>query len=477
MNIFRLFIAFFATLVPAVGARADYALVVGINSYPHLSSGSSLEGSVGDAKAMKSVLHRFGFPDDHIFLLIDADATHEGMMNALERIKKLCGRKDRFVLYFAGHGSRTTDGKSTVLLPHDAIEDSLINTVTREELSRAVHAIPARARTVLIDACFAEGISTRGLKKPKRTRYHQVVPMVNGEGSKQRVLKVDAVNYTDNNQHVTNDDTICCFVAAKRNQAAGEQTFENGTHGIFTYALLKRLSNCNPAASWASVQSEVCGEVTKLMDQQQTPIFSTNEFQSARIFDGIAGGPPAPSPQDTSLWSLYSETRPDSDYLSLTVSPDRTSFVKGEKFDITVTVGLKVGEKGAYLLLMDQDAKGVYLFGPDINNGDGFEAAFVKAGVSRTFTVHGVDVGFEKVKALLIRSKEQAKELFDRFPKAADGKNRPSGASQEDLQSAHARELKLDNVTENPSAGAWNYYSRSLELHVVEKETAGASHN
>jgi hypothetical protein len=447
--------------------RADSALVIGINTYPNLPRGSSLDGCVNDANAMKKALEHHGF-GGKITLLTNAKATHDGILKTLSDIAKRSGPNDRFVFYFAGHGSQTGDGHA-VLLPYDVADDSLTNTLSGSELTSAILRIPGRSHTLLLDSCFAEGVLARGLNGTVKSRYYQIVPLIDGVGPGRRSRAIEPVNNTDNNSHVATSQDLCSFVSAKRTQIAGEKEIGGEYHGVFSYALAQQLLAGSPDDSWDIVQSRVCGSVAKLMQEQQTPVFGADEYHDVKIFEGRGGPKPARKPQSQiSLWELFSETKSNPAYLQVEVAPNRSLFKLRENFEIKIKIGDKVGSDGGYLIVLNRDSKGIYMIGPNIDGGEDFSATAVQAGKTVTISVHGEDVGLERVKAVLFRSRKDAQELFDKFPKTKEGKNHKRGVSLDELEQLHARRLGPEEGSDN-SAGKpdWTYFTTSLELNVA----------
>jgi hypothetical protein len=250
---------------------------------------------------------------------------------------------------------------------------------------------------------------------------------------------------------------------------AGEKEIGGEVHGVFSYALSQQLLSGSPNDSWGTVQSHVCGSVAKLMQEQQTPVFGADDFHDVKIFEGRGGPKAAQKPESQiSLWELYSETKSNPDYLKIEVSPNKSLFKLREKFEIKINVGEKVEAAGGFLILLNRDSKGVYMIGPDIDNGESFAAAEVQAGKTMTFPVHGEDVGLERVKAILFHSRKDAQELFDKFPKTKEGKNRPRGVSTDDLERLHARRLGPEEGSSNTAGKTdWTYFTTSLELNVA----------
>src|SRR5690348_7955393 len=68
----------------AQAAPEKFALQVGINNYQN--DIPKLTGAVEDVKDMREVLvHKFGFPSDHIVTLTDGEATRDAILSAFRK--------------------------------------------------------------------------------------------------------------------------------------------------------------------------------------------------------------------------------------------------------------------------------------------------------------------------------------------------------------------------------------------------------
>src|SRR5579871_6501690 len=147
-------------------ARADQAIVVGVNQYPKLEAGSNLEGCLNDADSIAAALKGVGF---NVTELTDGQATKEGILDAVKNAK--CGGDERFVFFFAGHGTKSSEGKSAIL-PTDAQQGSEANDISADDLYQAVQGVTAKSRTVLLDSCFS-GAMSRALLDRHGRHPHQ----------------------------------------------------------------------------------------------------------------------------------------------------------------------------------------------------------------------------------------------------------------------------------------------------------------
>ena len=89
---------------PSHGKRA---LLIGINHYPRFAESYQLQGSVNDARAMADLLAgQLGFPQDDVEVLVDEEATRDGILAAMDRLVHRVGDNDVVVVHYSGHGSQ-----------------------------------------------------------------------------------------------------------------------------------------------------------------------------------------------------------------------------------------------------------------------------------------------------------------------------------------------------------------------------------
>ena len=168
---------------------ARRALLIGIDDYPRLTK---LDGCVNDARLVRSLLvERFGFPEANLTMLLDAEATREAILAALDALVAATGRDDVVVFQFAGHGSQMTDregdepsGLDSTLMPYDTEGWQGDNRdITDDELHLRLVALAEKTAyiTCLVDACHsgtvtrdAFGAKTRGM--PADTRPASALP-------------------------------------------------------------------------------------------------------------------------------------------------------------------------------------------------------------------------------------------------------------------------------------------------------------
>jgi len=135
------------------------ALLVGLNAYP--SPISSLRGCVNDVRQMERALRRYyGFQAEDIRILLDRDATREGILTGLEWLAAGAGPGDVLVFHYSGHGSQVDDDsgdewecRDEILAPYD---HDWGNPLRDDDLKRRFDPVPLEANlTIVSDSCHS----------------------------------------------------------------------------------------------------------------------------------------------------------------------------------------------------------------------------------------------------------------------------------------------------------------------------------
>lgn len=143
-------------------ARADYAIVIGVGKYPRLLDTRQLGGPINDARAVADLLTKppYKFPEKRVILLLDEQATHDGILDELKKAARAVREDERFVFYFAGHGTKDPVG----IVPHDGTTATKPRApalvIIGKELNALLLNIKTRSRTVILDSCFSGGVAT-----------------------------------------------------------------------------------------------------------------------------------------------------------------------------------------------------------------------------------------------------------------------------------------------------------------------------
>lgn len=395
-------------------ARADQAIVVGINRYANLPK-ADLKGCVNDATHMKAALVKYGF---QVTFLSDGQATKQNVLNALHSAAAHLRPDEQFAFYFAGHGTTGKDKNASLMLA-DALLGSDVNDLSAKDLSQEVAAIPAKSRTVMLDSCFSGGMlrSSHALtvgRKSFRTRGYLRPDQRTAEGTSRDLV---LVNKRDSNQNVaeTSDSApVCYFTASRENEQSGEDTIDGQAQGVFTHYLTTQLAS--KTGSWGDVQKGVGAQVSSYTQDQQHPTLSTG-YDTAPVLGkaGKSGTPTNVQSAATSLWDAYNADHANPFHVLITMDPDQTTVHVNDKLSFTVNAGVD-----GYLLILEHGVSGnVNLLFPQSK-----DAADAKVESGRVVTIPSNPdqkfapdkSGTERIKVLLFSSQAAAAVLLEKMP-------------------------------------------------------------
>ena len=121
-KIFILFILLGSSIIFSADIYNDsWAVIIGINDNNNIKG---LHYAVEDAQDMKNILvEKFNFEDKNIMFLTDEEATRDNIISALYETAHKAGDNDRFIIFFAGHGTQkklASGGDKGYLLPVEA---------------------------------------------------------------------------------------------------------------------------------------------------------------------------------------------------------------------------------------------------------------------------------------------------------------------------------------------------------------------
>ena len=142
---------------------SSHALIVGINNY---QSASPLGYAINDAEAIaKLLIDEFGFDEENVLLLTDANATRARIMDSFLSYASKSDINDRILFFFAGHGHTVSgrQGEVGFLVPYDGEPRSLSTLIRWDELTRNAELIPAKHVLFVMDACYGGLAITRSL--------------------------------------------------------------------------------------------------------------------------------------------------------------------------------------------------------------------------------------------------------------------------------------------------------------------------
>ena len=255
-------------------AHGRWALLIGINHYPHFPPDWQLEGCGNDVAVLRDALsRRFGFREDQIAVLRDEQATREGILAAMEALVRRAGKDDEVVFFYSGHGSYQSDGdeadeadgKDETLVPHDSGRDPEPNRdISDDEIYLWLLRLTAKTPfvTLIFDCCHSGNIlrdafagKMRGVPGDERPANElaarirpEEIPLLAGGDALRRL-----------------GDKYVAILACGSHESANEipGTEQQATQGALTYHLSRALLDpCFTGATWREVCERIFPQVS-----------------------------------------------------------------------------------------------------------------------------------------------------------------------------------------------------------------------
>ena len=147
--------------------RESWAAVIGIDAY---QTWPTLSYAANDAQAVRDLLlKKYNFKDDHVFLLLDKQATRQNILSLLgDKLANpdLVKREDRVFVFFAGHGAtrHLASGRDLgYIIPVDAdLSNYEGQAISMTNFQDVAEAIPAKHLLFVMDSCYSGLALTRG---------------------------------------------------------------------------------------------------------------------------------------------------------------------------------------------------------------------------------------------------------------------------------------------------------------------------
>lgn len=241
--------------------QSSWALVIGINSYQHVSP---LSYACNDADAVSSLLiSEFEFPTENVFVLKDGKATKQAIMDRfLSFSDKANNPDDRLLVFFAGHGL-TFDGlRGPVgyLVPVDGDPANKNSLIRWDDLTRNAELIQAKHILYIIDACYS-GLALQRAIAPGTQRF-----------------------LSDMLQRFSRQ----VITAGKADEVVADGGGQQGKNSIFTGYLLEGLKGAALDSNGVLTANEIMAYVYKKVGQdnrsEQTPHYGHLEGDGDFVF-------------------------------------------------------------------------------------------------------------------------------------------------------------------------------------------------
>ncbi|HEY6803631.1 MAG TPA: caspase family protein [Pyrinomonadaceae bacterium] len=281
------------------------ALLVGVNKYPNLPPYSQLRGCVNDVERMRlTLVESFGFSTENIKVLVDEQATEQGIRAAMDQIVAECLPNDIVVFHFSGHGSRMAAigdkaaGYDESIIPYDSgrmnpdfpvqiAPRDIRDTELQEWLSKLTWKTPHV--TLIFDSCHSGSITrmdTSFEEAGTRLRWIEPDPLPSGQlsqldqGSESRGVSRASGWLPPSEKYVL-------LAACAAEQGAYELDHEEPgslmRNGAFTFFLTKELNQMSDGTYqdvWDVVSTKVNNRFNK-----QTPLLEG--ARDRKVFDVV----------------------------------------------------------------------------------------------------------------------------------------------------------------------------------------------
>lgn len=145
------------------GFENGRALIIGIAGYPRVNPLPEIV--LNDARALRNLLvdeSRCGYRPSQVDLLLDDEATANGIRRGLARLAERTTSKDTAIFFFSGHGAWNADPKSEprqYIIPYDCDPRDLPGTaISGDEMTSLLRRIEAGRLLVIFDSCHSGGV-------------------------------------------------------------------------------------------------------------------------------------------------------------------------------------------------------------------------------------------------------------------------------------------------------------------------------
>ncbi|MDE7418702.1 MAG: caspase family protein, partial [Muribaculaceae bacterium] len=230
-----------------------FAVVIANGQYAHASEVSHAEN---DGRIMTQYLTRtLGIPENNVATFINA--TYGQMASAISMLQDVGdayqGSDFNIIFYYVGHGLPDDEGKKSYILPVDIDPRQVSICMPLEKIYADLGNMGAKNVTVMVDACFSGTNHGDGM----------LIPQSMGVA-----LRPKAAAPVGN---------MVVLAAAEGNETAFP--YEEKSHGLFTYWLLKKLQETSGNVTFGELSDYVIDNVKKtsvtVNKKPQTPNVAT----------------------------------------------------------------------------------------------------------------------------------------------------------------------------------------------------------
>lgn len=288
-----LLVALLTLAAPAQAARR--ALLVGVNTYPHLDALYQLRGCENDVRLMRDLLlSRYAFAPDQARLLLNGDATRAAILADFHRyLIEPAQPGDLILFYFSGHGSQLpddngdeTDGLDETLCPADVAPGAVAQQIRDDEIAGWIEALQAkgvRDIVFVLDACHS-GTATKSLLVEtglSRPRYLEPARLL-GRSLLSRPAPPETAAL---GAELAEPDDAVLIAGCRSAQQANDARFDGAYHGALSYFLHAELQSAPPALTYGELMRAVRRRVQAAFPTQTPQLEGPEDLA---VFGGAA---------------------------------------------------------------------------------------------------------------------------------------------------------------------------------------------
>ena len=295
------------------GGGARRALLIGIDRYTVEAGSTSklplghsrrqwknLKGAVNDVRALRELLiHRQGFRPQDILVLENEAATRDAILGAFQRhLIDPANPGDHSVFYFAGHGSRIRnsrsselDGKDETVVPADANRhtgDRSIADIRDKEWDRFFTKVLDRGAwlTAIFDSCHSGSISRSAAPVTTSTRF-----LDEDDRDVAELLEPDLPAHAPGMEPERRDGALIISAAQEDQQAKETLQVAGGIsewHGAFSLMLMRSLNDLPSHIGAARLFDRVTARLLADGYQQEPVLSGTALRRHVPLFGGTS---------------------------------------------------------------------------------------------------------------------------------------------------------------------------------------------
>lgn len=260
-----------------------YALIIGVNEYPHSQTFGNLKGAVNDAELIYKTLQDIGVPRDQLVKLTNQQASKAKIEAAWGALIGRSNPKDTLIFSFAGHGTQEQDenGDEALIDPEDKWDETLLLSGYAESPRKAnderlvddeMYTLFKRAKgrrvIYVADSCHSGGTFRNIDLRAKQSAWQsRKAPAIRVKLSKpsikdstQRLKEIDLDNFF--------------FFAATESRKPSLEGIINGVpHGALSWAfaqvLREALATKKKSLNFSEMQAYIATEVKNKTDHRQ----------------------------------------------------------------------------------------------------------------------------------------------------------------------------------------------------------------